>query len=201
MIRSSNCHSYTDAISLFVGGTATPKQAKGDAACTVTLNPIFSCQTSAYEKPDAETLAMLTNQAVTKLEKKGCDVDAASVQLQLHTNQIRTPAPEYSAKDLVESGMCSNCYMGDNDINDAPHIGRATCRNEYHMTDSMGREVKNTQMTFQSNLRVCDTSDKAMPQVYEDLRKVAAYNGSLNGYTAHRDQDLACTFSILPAAN
>ena len=53
-------------------------------------------------------------------------------------------------------------------------------------------------MKFLSNLAVCDISDGAMPQVQEDLRKVAADNASENGFRIQKPEDLACSYSILP---
>ena len=66
------------------------------------------------------------------------------------------------------------------------------------MTDESGRRVINTNMPILSNLSACDISSEAMPQVYEDLRKVAALNVKDRGFTVDKPEDLACTFSILP---
>jgi hypothetical protein len=66
------------------------------------------------------------------------------------------------------------------------------------MTDVNGNRVINTNMPILSNLSACDISTDATPQIYEDLRKVAALNVKDRGYTVDKPEDLACTFSILP---
>ena len=66
------------------------------------------------------------------------------------------------------------------------------------MINSKGERVKNTNMKILSNLAVCDISDDAMPQVQEDLRKVAAHNSTNNGFIIQKPEDLACSFSVLP---
>ena len=62
----------------------------------------------------------------------------------------------------------------------------------YDMTDADGRTVRDYHMRISASLATCDVSDKAMPQLMEDVRKVAAYNLSQNGYTVGKSEDLAC---------
>ena len=192
--RSSNCAAYTDTVSTLVTTRAT---VPGDETrCTVDLDPVFSCQRSAFETVDPATekdILALAEKAMTDL---GCD--ASRVSLTYETNLVGTRSVELSAAELVDSGKVSNCHRGDVDINDAVHKGVAKCFPQYDMTDTQGRRVRNTNMAVLSNLSVCDTSDAAMSQVHEDLRKVAAHNLKARGYEVDRAEDLACTFSILP---
>lgn len=191
--RSSNCSSYTDTVSLLVTGTA---RVPGDESCTVDLPAAFSCQKKNFETPDAETTEFLRQKAVEGLEAKYCD--ATNMELDLTTNLVGAQSLDYSAKKLKELGMASNCFRDGNDPNAATHKGEAKCFPMYEMSDANGNRIKNTNKAFFSNLSVCDMSDEAMPQVEEDLRKVAAANAEENGYTVDAPEHLACTFSILP---
>ena len=95
--------------------------------------------------------------------------------------------------------MTSKCFREGNDPNHATHRATARCFPMYDMTDAKGNRVRNTNMQILSNLAVCDLSDEAMPQVQEDLRRVAAHNAAGNGYTVDRPEDLATTNdSVLP---
>lgn len=192
--RSTNCANYTDTVSLVVGGTASVPGM--EATCTAALPTTFSCQTSAYEAPDAATAEMLAAHGRRSLEARGCPT--TSVQFQYHTNLVGAQSVEYSAEKLNRLGMASNCFREGNDPNHATHRGEARCAPMYDMTDAQGNRVRNTNMSFLSNLAVCDLSDEAMPQVQEDLRKVAAHNAGENGYKIDRPEDLACSFSVLP---
>tara|TARA_B110000046_G_scaffold6233_1_gene6525 strand:+ start:1313 stop:1903 length:591 start_codon:yes stop_codon:yes gene_type:complete len=194
MRRSSNCKAYTDTVSLLVDGTAT---VPGDAdRCTFALPATFSCQTKAFEKPDAATAAGLTALATEALEARGCD--ASKMELTYATNLVGAQQLEYSGKKLSELGMASNCHAFGNDLNDATHKVTAKCRSMYDMTDAQGNRVRDYHKTFLSNLVACDISDDAMPQLMEDARKVAAYNGAVNGFTVDKPEDLACEFAVLP---
>ena len=94
--------------------------------------------------------------------------------------------------------MVSNCSREGNDPNNATHRAEARCYNQREMTDENGNKVINTNMPILSNLSACDISMEATPQIYEDLRKVAALNVADRGYKVNDPRDLACTFSILP---
>lgn len=192
--RSANCARYTDTLSVVVNGTATVPGREAD--CTVPLPTTFSCQTSAFEKPDATTAQAMRGAAVATLEAKGCPVDKVDVRFE--TNLVGAQAMEYSAEKLKLLGMASNCYREGNDPNHATHRGTARCFPMREMTDRAGNRVMNTNMQILSNLAVCDISDAAMPQVQEDLRKVAAHNATENGFAIDKPEDLACSFAILP---
>ena len=193
MRRSSNCSAYTDTLSVFVTGTAS---VPGNDACTVDLKPTFSCQTKQFERPDRETHEMMRAEAEEKLAAKQCDV--SKMTMEFSTNLVGTQNVEYSAEKLRSLGMVSNCYREGNDPNNATHRTEARCFNQREMTDVNGNRVINTNMPILSNLSACDISADATPQIYEDLRKVAALNVKDRGYVVDKPEDLACTFSILP---
>ena len=193
MRRSTNCSAYTDTLSVFVTGTAS---VPGNESCAVDLKPVFSCQTKQFEAPDSETHEMMRKDAEEQLSAKQCDV--SKMELSFQTNLVGTQDVEYSAEKLRSLGMVSNCYREGNDPNNATHRAEARCFNQREMTDSKGRRVINTNMPILSNLSACDISEDAAPQIFEDLRKVAALNVKDRGYTVDKPEDLACTFSILP---
>ena len=193
MRRSTNCAAYTDTLSVFVTGSAS---VPGDDACTVDLKPVFSCQRKQFERPDTETHDMMRKEAEERLGAMKCDV--SKMQLTFETNLVGTQNVEYSAEKLRSLGMVSNCYREGNDPNNATHRAEARCFNQREMTDTDGNRVINTNMPILSNLSACDISSDATPQIYEDLRKVAALNIKDRGYVVDKPEDLACTFSILP---
>lgn len=192
--RSTNCRTYTDTVSLLVGATATVPGRED--ACTVRPAPVFSCQTSAFEAPDADTEGVLRAAATEALEAAGCD--AAGMALRFETNLVGARQTEYSGAKLAELGMASSCFQHGNDVNDATHTIRAKCRSMYDMIDANGNRVRDYTKAFLGNLSTCDVSDAAMPQLMEDARKVTAHIATTNGYTIPRDTDLACEFSVLP---
>lgn len=193
MRRSSNCSAYTDTLSVFVTGTAS---VPGNDTCTVDLRPTFSCQTKQFERPDMETHELMRKDAEEQLTAKQCDV--SNMKMDVTTNLVGTQNVEYSAEKLRNLGMVSNCYREGNDPNNATHRAEARCFNQREMTDTNGNRVINTNMPILSNLSACDISTEATPQIYEDLRKVAALNVKDRGFTVDKAEDLACTFSILP---
>ena len=194
IVRSDNCAAYTDTISLLVTGEAhVPGR---DATCSVPLPATFSCQTSAFEAPDATTRAGMEAAAIEALTSLGCDADAATVSFQ--TSLVGSQSVEYDAEKLAKLGMASNCYREGNDPNHATHRAEAVCKPMFDMTDADGNRVRDYHRTFLSSLATCDASDEGMPQLMEDLRKVAALNGQRNGFTVDRSEDLACKFSVLP---
>ena len=190
--RSSNCSKYTDTLSVMVHGKAT---AGDDERCAYE-SWAFSCQTSAFEKPDDETREGMEATAKTELAARGCDTSA--MQMTFETNLVGSHQTEYSAEKLAELGMASNCFAHGNDINDASHQIRSRCRPQYDMMDAKGNRVRDYNKVMVSNLITCDTSDAAMPQLMEDARKVAAHNASLNGYTVDKPEHLACDVAVLP---
>ena len=141
---------------------------------------------------------MLHKEATPALAAKGCPVDRG-VDLATRTNQIGTRNVEYDAEHLAKLGLTSNCFREGNDPNNATHKGVASCTAQYDMKDANGNVVRNSNMRFSSSLHVCDLSEEALPQVYEDLRKVAARNASQKGYEVEKPEHLACNFSILPS--
>lgn len=195
--RSSNCAAYTDTLSLLVDGTVS--LAGREETCTVPVAS-FSCQKSAFEKPDQTTHDELLERGRAALSKMpGCQGGPdARFTLAASTSLIGAQELEYSPEQLKKLGMTSNCYSAGNDPNSATHIGKAVCYPMEAMINAKGERVKNTHMSIHANLATCDISDDAMPQVQEDLRKVAAHNASENGYTIEKPEDLACYFSVLP---
>ena len=192
--RSSNCAAYTDTVSLLAEATAV---VPGDEdQCSIPLS-VFSCQTSKFESPDDPTLERLQQLGEDYLSERGCDVSLLELR-DVSTNLMGAQQMEYSAEKLAETGLASNCFIAGNDPNHATHRATATCTPQYDMTDSKGNRVRDTNKKFMSNLAVCDVSDEAAPQVNEDLRKVAAYNASQNGFFLDRPEDLACTLQTLP---
>ena len=192
--RSANCTAYTDTVSLLVTGEL---EVPGNDMCRVAMPATFSCQASAFEAPDDITRTAMEEGAKLALEAQGCDADAATFTF--HTNIVGAQQLEYSAEKLSNLGMASNCYREGNDPNHITHQSSAVCHPMYDMTDSEGRRVRDVHRTFTSNLATCDVSDEGMSQLMEDLRKVAAHNGAINGFTVDKPEDLACTFSVLPA--
>lgn len=191
--RSPNCAQYTDAISTLVELKASVPES--GSACEV-AESAFSCQTKAFEKPDAATAAFLKARASAALEAKGCKADAAVHSFS--TNLVGARDTEYSAERLALGGLASNCYLVGNDPNQATHKIVAKCNPMYDMTNAEGERVRNFNMVFNSDLATCDVSDAAMPQLLEDARKVAALNAATNGYVVDAPEHLACNFSILP---
>lgn len=197
VLRSKNCARYYDTVNVYVDATVSVEGRED--TCSVDVSA-FSCQTSEFERPDDVTRTDLIERGRTALSKiPGCVTDdSMPLKFVASTNLMGAQEMEYSPEKLVKLGMTSNCYTAGNDPNNATHIGRAVCHPMESMTNALGQRVKNTNMKIHSNLAVCDLSDEAMPQVMEDLRKVAAHNSSQNGFTPDRPEDLACTFSVLP---
>ena len=191
--RSSNCKSYTDSISVYVKGTVAVK-GKEDR-CKVDVSA-FSCQRGTLEQPDKVTSDELVSVGSEKL--RGLPDCEGEYVLESTTNVMGARAVDYSPEQLIQLGMASNCFSEGNDPNMTSHMAYATCNPMEAMIDSTGTLVKNTNMKFRSNLAVCDISDKAMPQVQEDLRKVAAYNAAEHGLKVQRPEDLACSIAVLP---
>ena len=67
MLRSTNCAAYTDTISLLVETEASSAGGDDDKCTNVALPPVFSCQKSQFEEPDAATEQMLRARAVDAL--------------------------------------------------------------------------------------------------------------------------------------
>jgi len=192
--RSSNCSTYEDSISVLAMGTATGVGDKD--RCTVSLTPTLSCQTKQFETPDTKTMDGMKSDALQKLQALDCDT--TKVAMDVKTNLIGSRKVDYSGEELRSLGMASNCYKAGNDPNDATHRATARCYNQRDMTDQMGNKVINTNMPIHASLSVCDMTEEASSQIYEDLRKVAVLNVKDRGYTVHNPEDLACSFSMLP---
>ena len=191
--RSENCKLYTDTVSVLVDGHS---HVPGDARCRVEHSSTLSCQTSGFEAPDEITKKRMTETAVKELTGIGCDM--TDVKHEFRTMLVGAQNVDYSGEKLSKLGMSSSCYKAGNDPNEATHIIKARCFNQYEMTNSRGERVKDTNKAFYSNLYVCDMSDEADAQLQEDARKVAAYNAAQNGFIADKESDLSCTFSVLP---
>lgn len=192
--RSANCSNYHDRISVVVTGKAV---VPGDEErCTVELPATFSCQTTKFERADDVTSKGLRDAAQQEFETRGCDV--SKMQLSLNTNLVGATKTDYSAKELVDTGMASNCFAYHNDVNDATHTVDATCYNMYDMKDAKGNTVRDYHMKFRANLQTCNVGEDAMPQLEEDVRKVAQYNAGKNGYKIAKPEHLACNLSIMP---
>lgn len=188
--RSTNCKRYTDSVSTLVA-----LHAPGSEGCNADLLA-FSCQKDAYERVDALTQTMLENEARDMLTKKGCRTD--DLEFQYTTNLVGARSVELSAEKMSDTNMASNCFMTENDANHATHKVTARCTPQFDMTDDMGNRVRNTNMVFRSSLSACDVSNAAMPQLYEDARKVAAHNAKAQGYTVDEPEHLACVYAITP---
>ena len=187
--RSPNCNSYTSSVHTLVETSAS---AGGEERCKVDLPLVFSCQKSDFENVDEETASFLTKRGEEALKKMRCDT--SDMRLSHHTTMVGAIEREFSARELSERGYASNCHTREGD---ATHTVNARCTNQYDFTYK-GKRVRNSHATFSSTLAACDVSDKSMPQLYEDARKVAAHNARENGYIPERDSDFACTFSVLP---
>ena len=188
--RSPNCTAYTDYVSTLVELKASDPS---DPRCTA-RSFAFSCQPSAFEAPDDATAEFMKAQAMETLQ--GCD--DSSMTFEFKTNFMGARDQEYSPERLSELGLASNCNLTGNDPNLATHKIVAKCNPMFDMTDSDGNRVRNFNMTFGSSLGACDVSDSAVPQLYEDARKLAAYNAEQAGWKVDDPKHLACSYRILP---
>jgi hypothetical protein len=190
--RADNCSVYTDRISLLVEASNV---ATDDPECAVSAQA-FSCQTMMMEAPDESTRQKLQTSIDAQIDAlpAQCPID-----IKYSTTTMNPAHPEVPASELVALGRTSNCIASGNNTGDITHTIRASCTNQYEMEQvATGALVKNVHQRFVSNLGVCDLSDKAMPQVLEEARRVAAYNAEQNGMRILREADLACNFSMLP---
>lgn len=204
MVRTSaNCASYTDQITIFANATAQL------GSCSVELPGCMSCQRSDFEHPDEPTRTELLAQAAT-LMKKQCTFpngfDASGIVLtNLKSNVVGTPQPDLSADKLAEFGKTSNCFAIGNDSNDSTHVSAARCyplRPALRVVDGAEttEEVLAYHTQINTSLRNCDISTEAMPQVEEDLKKMAQKHLlDTHGLKIKHHNDLQCSFSHLPA--
>lgn len=192
-LTSPNCAAYTDTISVLAHGTATV--AGREAQCTVDLPFTYSCQKKRFEAPDEATATQMRAAGRAELERRGCNHAAATYTMR--TNQIGTEEKEFSAEKLGKAGMASNCLFAGSDVNNATHQMAAVCQNnfDFHVD---GVAVRDYNKNFHAKLMTCDASQEAMPQLMEDVRKVAAWNATQNGFVIGKDEHLACQFSMLP---
>ena len=188
--KSSNCSKYTDAVSTLISVESTTAD-----GCAVE-KAMFSCQKHQFERPDSVSENELRMRSENELIAQGCDVDTVSHNFSSNIMGARTT--EYSASRLSALGMTSNCSQVGNDPNQATHKVSARCKPMYDMLDENGNSVRNYNMTILAGLAACDVSEEAMPQVYEDVQKVAVLNAAHKGYTVERPEHLACEFSVLP---
>ena len=196
--RAQNCKEYTSSVSVFVSGHATSGEGPSDPKCRVDLPVYFSCQKSNYESADASTQQELRQRAVHLLQDKGCDV--SDVRLHLNTNLVGASGKDLSAEELLDGGKASNCFMKQSGNFEMTHRAEAKCHPMYDFKDSSGQYKRNTNLKAVSMLSTCETNDDAMPQLEEDLRKVAALMLKKKGYTLDTPEHLACDYSIMPVS-
>ena len=202
MDRSPNCDRYTDAASVLVEVVAsapgmparTASASSPPAGQCLAKSLAFSCQTKAFEAPDATTERFLEDKGKAALADLGCATD--NVSYSFRTNLIGSQTTEYSAERLANEGSASNCFQHNAGL--ATHVAEAVCHPMYDMTDKDGNRVRNVFKRFSADLAACDVSEDAMPQLMEDLRKVAALNAAKNGFTVDKVEDLACNYSVMP---
>lgn len=194
--RSENCKHYTDRISILVDANVTVPGMED--TCTVSVSK-FSCQQRNTEAPDDITLSNIKTDAVQSLVEKGCTTATVdNVAVAFETQQLGLLNPEFSAEKLLEKGAVSNCFAAGQDINDMLHRAEGLC----YPTKSMrhipsGKIVTNYHMKTTSSLFACDISKEAMPQVEEDIKKVAAQKLKNNNFEID-PEDLSCYISVLP---
>lgn len=194
ILRSTNCSKYTDRVSILVETHAT---VPGVPECSAKLPLTFSCQGDNLEAPDAATAAMLMEEAKNTLALKGCAVDG-DLRMKYRINTVGASKVDFPAEELRTTGRTSNCSSVHDDVS---HTVQATCYNMHPMTETAtGKSVINTNMMFHASLATCDTSDAAMPQVYEDLKKVAMLNAADIGYESKHHDHFACKTLTLPVA-
>lgn len=187
--KSTNCRKYTDSVNTLVSAVAKT----GTCAANMTS---FSCQNRHFETPDQETDDFMRQHLAKQIETQGCD--PANMEVTYSTHLIGSKE-EYDAKKLSVLGMASNCAASGNDVNQATHAITAKCNPMYDMTDiATGKKVRNYNYAVHANLSTCDTSDEAMAQLEEDVKKLAIFNAKEHGYTIHHPNHLACQFSVLP---
>ena len=192
--RSSNCKRYTDSVSTIVDAKVSSRTDRRDECKYNTV--VYSCQKDAFETPDEATSDMIMKNAKADLSTKGCDVSSLSTSF--HTNLVGSMATEYTAENLIKLGLASNCHASGNDPNQATHQVYANCNPMYDMMDAKGNKVRNYNMVFSSDIASCDVSEEAMPQLMEDVRKIAAHNAKTSGYTLEKPEHLACQISVFP---
>ena len=101
--RSPNCAAYTDTLSLLVDAEAF---VPGDDMCRVVVPSTFSCQKSAFEKPDEKTEEFMKGKAAQMLSDMGCG--SSNMEMSFKTVLVGAQEIEYSGKTLADLGMASN---------------------------------------------------------------------------------------------
>lgn len=197
---SSNCNGgYEKPASLFCSGTV---RLPGSNVCQSNVT-LVSCQNGHFENPDETTRKDMLAKGRAELERNPlCRDMMMNGTEQPSLENVRTlligaQSVDYSGEKLSHLGLTSNCFAVGNDLTDATHRASAKCTNQYEFVKD-GRRVKNTNMTFLSNLMTCDVTDSSMQQIEEDLKKVAMHNAKENGIVVSRPEDFACEISILP---
>ena len=195
---SPNCDAYTSVVSSIVASTVSVK-GSSNPMCNVRLDPVMSCQNESLENPDEATMTQMKSRARRMLEEKGCQVgDNQELEVNHKIVQVGTRNPEFSGEELVARGSVSNCAAVHNDLNEFNFIAQATAFPTASMTRiSDGKTVTSFKKRLNASLYACDISDAAMPQVMEDLRKVAAHSLVEQGYRVN-PIDLELSVSVLP---
>lgn len=168
-----------------------------EETCSVDLSK-FSCQQRNTERPDDVTAAHFKRDAVKLLNAKGCDADEGTLDMKYETQQIGLLNPEFPASKLMERGVVSNCLAPGAELADMKHRAEARCFPTTSMKEvATGRTVTAHHMRTVASLFACDITEGAMPQIEEDLKKVAAHKLLDNGYEIPYEK-LECYTSVLP---
>jgi hypothetical protein len=185
------CKDYTQSISTLAIATA---RNDGDPKRCTKEYQFLTCQTQNFESAEGHLQQLVQDRADLAFSNMGC---SGRTHVDWKLNRVGAENADSTPEQLAQSGMASNCYRVD--TNDATHTATATCTPQYDMTDlSDGARVRNNSMTTRASLRLCDVSDAAMPQVQEDLRKLAAYNLAQQGFVVDNHKNLACQIMMLP---
>ena len=165
--------------------------------CSVAMTPVFSCRRRNFEAPDDATRTLMESKARDELAARGCDASVAVHTFR--TNMVGTQIGESSVEELLSSNLTSNCHRYGNNVNMATHRVRAECSPMYDMRDAHGRTVRNTNLKVTATLSACGVGDDDMPQIYEDLQKVAAANlKDSTGLEVDKPEHMACSFLSMP---
>ena len=195
MDTSKNCAAYTDSVSIVCGGTATL------GSCKTKLTPLLSCQTKNYETPDDVVKSEMRAQAYLEFQQNGCadiGLGVDNIVLDTKTTSVGTQKKDLTAEQLLETKTTSNCYHLGGDLTNSTHTANARCFPVGPSTDGDGNKIYAPHTSVTVQLRTCDLTEDALPQIHEDLRKVAALRLS-DMYDINTDpKALQCSFWDLP---
>lgn len=157
----------------------------------------MSCQKGNFEVPDADTKQEIIDEAQAHFGRlEGC---SGPLTMDFTTNLIGTRDRDYTAEELLETGLTSNCYRSGNDVNDATHRVTARCHAPQGWLDVLtGQRKAHVHAITTAQLRTCDMRSEAQAQIEEDLKKVAAHNMLVNRGQKVEYQELACDFEYVP---